>query len=137
MSHRDLEGVAVRLNASCLKLSLAWLLHDADWSGLRFRKECTWTPRLLTAAALMWAWSDESTLVERFATARRLIVCLFSPTCLLAESCQCFTKLLRRWTEALIICLQAALRRRMQGELAGSWCVLGFVMFGVDGSRSE
>jgi hypothetical protein len=137
MSHRDLEGAAVRLNASCLKLALAWLLHDVDWSGLKFRKDCTWTPRLLTAVALMWAWSDESTLVERFAAARRLIVCLFSPAGLLAESYQCFTKLLRRWTEALIICLQAALRRRMRRELAGSWCVLGFVMFGVDGSRSE
>jgi DDE family transposase len=137
MSHRDSGVAAVRLNASCLKLALGWLLRDVDWSGVNLRKDCTWTPRLLTAVALMWAWSDELTLVERFATARRLVDYLFSPAGPLAESYQCFTKLLRRWTDALIGCWQAALHERMRRELAGSWCVLGFVMFGVDGSRDE
>lgn len=137
MSHRDSAGAAVRLNASCLKLALGWLLRDVDWSGVTFRKDCTWSPRLLTAVSLMWAWSDEQTLVERFASARRLAVYLSSLSGPLAESYQCFTKLLRRWTDVLIAALQAALRARLKRELAGSWCVLGFVMFGVDGSRCE
>lgn len=137
MSHRDSVGPAVRLNASCLKLALGWLLRELDWSGVTFRKDCTWTPRLLTAVSLLWAWSNEQTLVERFASARRLVAYLFSPVDPLAESYQCFTKLLRRWTDVLILRLQAALRERLKQELAGSWCVLGFAMFGVDGSRCE
>jgi len=137
MSHRDFGSVAVRLNASCLKLALGWLLREVDWSSVTFRKDCTWTPRLLTAVSLLWAWSDEQTLVERFASARRLVDYLFSPAGPLSGSYQCFTKLLRRWTDVLIFRLQAALRERLKQELAGSWCVLGFVMFGVDGSRCE
>ena len=52
MSHRDFGSVAVRLNASCLKLALGWLLREVDWSSVTFRKDCTWTPRLLTAVGL-------------------------------------------------------------------------------------
>jgi len=137
MSHRDPKIAAVRLNASCLKAALKWLLANVDWSTVNLRKDCTWTPRLLTAGALLWAWSDELTLVERFWSARRLIVHLFAPPDSLAESYQCFTKLLRRWTDPLIQCVQTALRRRLQQELAGHWSVLGTVMFAIDGSRCE
>jgi len=137
MSHRDSKIAAVRWNASCLKLALQWLLANVDWSIVNWRKDCTWTPRLLTAAALVWAWSDELTLVDRFWSARRLVAHLFAPNEALAESYQCFTKLLRRWTDPLIQCVQTALRRRLQQELAGHWNVLGMVMFAIDGSRCE
>jgi len=137
MSHRDSRVAAVRLNATCLKRALRWLLGTVDWSGVVFRDDCTWTPRLLTAVSLLWAWSDEQTLVERFVSARRLGSFLFPSAGPLSEAYQCFTKLLRRWTETLMACLQAALRARLQQELADCWCVLGFAMFGVDGSRCE
>jgi IS4 transposase len=92
---------------------------------------------LLTATALLWAWSDELTLGDRFKTARKIILHLFSPQRQLAASYQAFTKLLRRWTEPLISCLQAAFRERMQRELPDCWLILGFVVFGVDGSRGD
>lgn len=137
MSHRDSNVAAVRLNADCLKSALRWLLAGVDWSSIQLRRDCTWTPQLLTAAALLWAWADELTLVERFESTRRLVAHLFAPKEALAESYQCFTKLLRRWTDPLIQCVQTALRRRLQQELAGHWCVLGMVMFAIDGSRCE
>lgn len=137
MSHRDSTLTAVRLNAACLRQALGWLLAHIDWSSITFRKECTWTPKFLTAASLLWTWSDEPTLTERFATARRLAAFLFSPPGSLAESYQCYTKLLRRWTGPLMEILKTALRERAQCELADHWSVLGFVIFGVDGSRCE
>lgn len=137
MSHRDSGITAVRFNAACLKAALRWLLAGVDWSNVNLRKDCTWSPKLLTAGALLWAWSDELTLVERFWSARRLVMHLFSPADSLAESYQCFTKMLRRWTAVLIQCVQSALRQRLQQELAGSWSVLGLVMFAIDGSRCE
>jgi hypothetical protein len=120
-----------------LKLALGWLLHGVDWSGVAFRRDCTWTPRWLTAVALLWAWSDELTLIERWTSARRLAAFLWSPATPLAGSYQAFTKLLRRWTDTLILRLQAAWRERLKHELSAHWCVLGFVLFGVDGSRCE
>jgi DDE family transposase len=137
MSHRDAKCLSVRLNASCLTAALGWLLRGVDWSGVTFRRDCTWTPRLLAAGAMLWAWSDELTLVERFSSARRLVTFLFSPATPLAGSYQAFIKLLVRWTETLLGRLLAAWRGRMQRELSAHWCVLGFAMFGVDGSRCE
>lgn len=137
MSHRDSRGRGVRLNSACLKTAVRWLLQGINWSSITLRKDCTWTPFQLTAAALLWAWSDELTLVDRFVSARRIIVHLFSPQSQLAGTYQAFTEILRRWTGPLIVLLQAALRERMQRELTDCWLILEFVMYAADGSRGE
>lgn len=137
MSHRDSKFKSVRLNASYLKLALNGMLREVVWTGVSFRKDCTWTPRLLAAGALLWAWADESTLVERWTSTRRLVTFLYAPVQPLAGSYQAFLKLLVRWTAAVMLCLQAAWREQMQRELPAHWSVTGYVMFGVDGSRCE
>ena len=139
MSHRDskAQGGAVRLNSACLKLALWWLLGRVNWSGIVFRNECTWTPMRLTSTALLWAWSDELTLDDRFQSARRIVLHLFRPQRHFAESYQAFIKLLHRWTDRLLECLKAALRERIRQELPDCWLILGFIMFGVDGSRAD
>src|SRR3569832_2093627 len=135
MSHQDQDG-RVRCTAEYLKVALHWLLGHA-LADERFREECTWSPRHLVAAALLWAWSDEGTLVERFITARKITALLYDPQQEFAESYQCFMKLLRRWTTTLLAQLQAALRRHLREALAEFWQVHGFALFGVDGSRIE
>lgn len=137
MSHRDPRLKSVRLNSSCLKLALNGMFREVVWSGVSFREDCTWTPRWLAAAALVWAWADESTLVERWTSTRRLVTFLSAPVQPLAGSYQAFLKLLVRWTSVLILCLQAAWREQMRRELSAHWSVAGYVMFGVDGSRCE
>ena len=54
------------LNSVYLGQALQWILSRVDWKSVEFRKDCSWTPRWLVAAALLWAWSDEGTLGERF-----------------------------------------------------------------------
>ena len=135
MSHQDQDG-RVRYNAAYLKVALQWLLGQS-LAAVRFRDDCTWSPLHLASAALLWAWADESTLVERFVTARKITALLYDPQQEFAESYQCFMKLLRRWTVALLAQLQAALRRRLRDALAEFWQVHGFALFGVDGSRIE
>jgi len=135
MSHRDAHSL-VHLHAGCLQLALRGLLRRVTWGGLAFREDCTWSPRLLAIAGLLWAWSDEPTLTDRFQAVRKIVLYLFPQTDL-AGSYQAFTKMLRRWTPLLIPRLQSALRQQMQQELAGCWHVLEWVMFGVDGSRAE
>ena len=97
---------------------------------------CTWTPRLLATTALLWAWSDEGTLVDRFWAVRRIVLHLFSrrrrrpaPTRPLPSCCAD-----GRWNWSG--CCNDV-RERMRKELAGSWRVGGFVTFAVDGSRAE
>ena len=121
-----------------LKAVLDWLTADADFAAVRFRGTCTWTPRGLACAALLWAWSDEATLDRalrrrpqdrpRWPWASR------RPT---AATYQAFLKLLRAWTATLAVALVVALRRRMREDLAERFTVAGFAAFGVDGSRLQ
>lgn len=137
MSHQDKDRCLVRTNADCLQQALRWLLRHMPWSDIRFRDDCTWTPLQLAATAILWAWSDEPTLGERFFTARRIADHLYRPQREFATTSQAFLKMLVRWTAALVSVIQTALRERMQEALATSWTVSGFLVFGVDGSRVE
>ena len=137
MSHQDRDRSRVRDYAEDLKQALRWLLCHVDWSGIQFRDDCTWAPLQLVATAILWAWSDEPTLGERFFTARRIAEHLYQPQREFAGSSQAFLKMLVRWTALLVVVVQAALRRRMQEALAASWRVYGFVVYGVDGSRVD
>lgn len=136
MSHQDLKAAVCRLKGQCLKDALHSLLTGVDWK-IRFREDCTWTPQLLTSAALLWAWSDESTLVERFHTIRKIILFLFSRQQQLAGSYQAFMKLLVRWTDDLVSALQVSLRKRLLLQFPDCWKIHGYVLFGVDGSRVD
>ena len=137
MPHQDKDRCVIRTNADCLQQALRWLLCQVQWSGISFRDDCTWMPLQLAVTAILWAWSDEPTLGERFFTARRIADHLYRPQQEFATTSQAFLKMLVRWTAALVSAVQAALRKRMQESLAASWTVYGFLVFGVDGSRVE
>lgn len=132
--HRDLSADNT-LNVSLLKVAILWLLDPCDFSVVRLKKQCTFSPRLLASVALLWAWSDESALTERFTNSRRIGMRMFTVKNTLATSYQAFLKLLIRWTDPLLGSLQRAFRQRMQAELAAHWKTDGFVLFGVDGSK--
>jgi Transposase DDE domain len=120
-----------------LKVVLDWLLAGADLSAARFRDTCTWTPRGLTCAALLWTWSGEAALTERFASARKIAIRALGLGELTAKTYQAFLKMLRAWTATLAVALVVALRRRMREDLADRFLVGGYAVFGVDGSRLE
>ncbi len=136
MSHQDTD----RLNASTprhqdLARVLNALLEPVRWKALAFRPDCTWTPLALAAAALLWAWSDESTLVDRFVQARHLVAGLTTRRRPPATTYQAFLKMLRRWTGVLTLRLIDAFRLRMRTDLAARFLIHGFCLFAVDGSR--
>jgi hypothetical protein len=134
MSHRDPKSVGPRLNADLLTAAVQWLMHGISWTSIKWRRDCTWSVQLLAVAALFWAWADEITLGERFATARKIAVFLFPPQDPVAGSYQAFIKLLIRWTAPLVGRLQQAMRERMRTTLTDGWHVHGVVLFGADGS---
>jgi IS4 transposase len=137
MARRDFEGRSAGLNVACLQAALGRLLGRVDWSSIGFRDDCTWTPRMLVSMALLWAWSDELTLVERFHSTRKIICRLFPRQSQPALSYQAFTKLLGRWSARLLALLQVAFRQQGQQELPSFWHVFGWTLFAVDGSRLE
>jgi hypothetical protein len=138
MSHQDRDRhTASTPHHQALKQTLDWLLKPSRLSKLAFRQDCTWTPRGLIFAAMLWAWSDEKTLTERFVLARKVVVAMAILPKRPATTYQAFLKMLSTWTTTLIMTLVAAFRQRMQTDLADRFKVCGYPVFGVDGSRLE
>jgi Transposase DDE domain len=138
MSHQDRDRhTASTPHHQALKQTLDWLLKPAQLSELAFRQECTWTPKGLIFAAMLWAWSDEKTLRERFALARKVVVAMAILPKQPATTYQAFLKILKTWTATLTSVILAAFRHRIQTDLADRFNVGGYPVFGVDGSRLE
>jgi hypothetical protein len=136
MSHQDKD----RLNQStpnhqALSHVLNSLLATADCSTPQFQHGCSWTPKGLIYAAILWAWSDENALTQRFFLARKTIVEMAILPRLPAGTYQAFLKMLRKWTLTLSVILLKAFRQRMESDLADRFQFHGFAIFGVDGSR--
>ena len=112
-------------------------MAGVSMSGVVFRPECTWTPETLVFAALLWAWSDEKTLIERFTTARKIILHGGGVQQEPARSYQAFVKMLCKWTEPLREVLSTAFRQRMAQALAAVWMIEGWLVFAVDGSKVD
>jgi len=138
MSHQDTDVSTVSAPYhQALKQALEWLLASASLSNVAFREDCSWTPKGLIFTAILWVWSDEKTLTDRFFLARKVVVAMAILARIPATSYQAFLKMLRTWTVTLTIALVVAFRQRMQTDLADRFKVCGFQVFGVDGSRLE
>jgi hypothetical protein len=116
---------------------MEWLLEGVSMDEITLRADCTWTQKALIFVALLWAWSDEEGLIERFATARKIIIDRFPEQDEPAGSYQAFMKLLGKWTEPLRAALSAAFRRRMPEVLGSVWKVADWTVFAADGSRVD
>jgi hypothetical protein len=139
MSHQDhVRTGAGGSHASDLWESFNWLVPKNCLRRLVFRDDCTWTPRRLAFTALLWSWSDQRNLGERFQGVRKIIKHLFGRQHEPATSYQAFIKRLRRWTPKFVECLTQAFRCKMietLSDLSGAWEVAGWLVFAVDGSR--
>lgn len=120
-----------------LNRALSWLLKGADFFAVQWREDCRWSIHGLVMTAILWAWSGETTLGERFKQARKISQRMLGVKSIPEASYQAFMKLLRRWTTALITGLTLIFRKRMTTVFADRWRIAGFIAFGVDGSRFE
>ena len=137
MSHQDLGlDCGSVAHGRALRKAVESLGAKADFRGVTFREDCSWKPMTLMAAGLLWALSDEETLVDRFVAARRITQNAFRVQHDLAGSYQAFTKMLTRWTAVLIAAWGIALRNQMEAEF-DTYRVAGYIVFGIDGSRVE
>lgn len=138
MSHRDPEGhIAPRSHAQDLVRVFEWLLAGVDLGGVGFRRDSHCSPRGLMLLALLWVWSEESTLGRRCAAAQKIAGRLWPADVRARVSYQAFLKRLVRWSRPLLATITILLRARMQTALAARWHVAGYCVFGVDGSRLE
>ncbi len=138
MTHQDQGRNGSGCSHACdLHKALRWLTAGVSLGGIALRSDCTWAPQTLVFAAMLWAWSDEKTLIERFTTARKIIIYLYANQQEPAGSYQAFVKLLRKWTEPLVEAISVAFRQRMAEVLVGVWRVERWLVFAADGSKVD
>ena len=138
MSHRDqrCRNPSGR-DAQELSKALKWLLEGSNPTSIRFRSDCGWSVPGLAAAALLWVWSGESTLQERWQHALQVVQHLWRRAAPRTASYQAFLKLLVRWTEPLRAELVCALQQRMEREFPQQFRLAGFVVLAADGTKIE
>lgn len=134
MSHQD-QPCPVVINHLTIKQVIDWLLPPTVFAHLSGGKVATWPPRLLAAAAVLWATSELSTLHERFVQARKIIRKVFRWRPAPGVSYQGFMKRLGQWQDELLAAVVPHLRTQMQDELPAQWETAGYAVFAGDGSR--
>lgn len=134
MSHQNQPWPLV-INHQTIKQVLDWLLAPAVFAHLRGGGLATWKPRMLAAAALLWATSDLPTLHARFAQARKIVTKVFRWRPAPGVSYQGFMKMLAQWQDELLAAVVPQLRTQMQEALPAQWETAGYVVFAGDGSR--
>lgn len=123
-----------RMNSAYLDEALQWLFPGSMRFDKELRGDCSWTFLTLIKTALLWAWSVEQKMTERFHCAQRLVIHLQADQAKRATSWQSFAEMLRRHTDYLRGILITRLRKRMAEELPDLWKMFGFVVLGVDGT---
>jgi len=134
MSHQD-RPLPLVINHHTIKQVVDWLLAPAVFASLPGGSQATWKPRLLAAAALLWATSERSTLHARFVEARQIITKVFRWRPAPGGSYQGFMKMLGQWQDELLAAVVPYLREQMQDVLPAQWETAGYAVFAGDGSR--
>ena len=134
MAHQD-RSCALVINHQTLKQVLDWLLAPRVFAHLRGGKVATWKPRMLAAAALLWATSELPTLRERFVQARKIITKVFRWQLAPGVSCQGFLKMLSKWQPELLGAVVPHLRAQLREGQPAQWETAGYAVFAADGSR--
>lgn len=122
MLHQD-----SRTNSVCLGKALQWLFKGVHFHRTP-RTGCSWTFCWLAQTALLWAWSNERKMTERFECAQRLTLHLLGNSAQDPISWQAYIDSLRRHTAYVRQVLIAALRKRMLEELREQSMIAGFVI---------
>ena len=89
-----------RTQAGLLRGALEWFLKDCSFTDIRWPGNVAWNATQLVALAVLWSWSDHSTLTGAFEHARQLANDMFGAVAV--TSYQGLTGALRAYTEQLL-----------------------------------
>jgi hypothetical protein len=134
MSHQD-RSCSLVINHQTLKQVIDWLLAPSVFTSLRGSRLATWKPRMLAAAALLWATSELPTLQDRFTQARKIVQKMFRWQPAPGLSTQGFLKMLSKWQPALLGAVVPHLREQIREGQPEQWETAGYAVFAGDGTR--
>ncbi len=121
------------VNGTMLRQAISWVVDAGIFDHLKLHGNTKWKPVGLVVLAVLWVWSDSSTLTGAFSEARRWAMDLFGSVAI--NSYQGLTGALVTWSAQLIPLLRERLQARMQQCGQGGWRIGLWLALAVDGSR--
>lgn len=120
--------------ADLLQRSLSWVVNEGIFGQLPRHGNTSWLTSQLVVLAVLWVWSDRSTLTGAFVEAKGLSLTMFGQVAL--TSYQGFLGALVTWTARLVPALWSQLHSRMEEAGGEHWRIGRWLALAVDGSRA-
>ena len=116
-----------------LQRALRWIIDENIFSQLTMHGNTSWTAGQLVVLAVLWVWSDQSTLTGAFDHAKHLASSMLGEVAL--TTYQGLTNALVTWTGSLLPLIQQRLHGLMEQSGGENWRIGGWLALAVDGSR--
>jgi hypothetical protein len=121
------------MNGEALRAAVAWILDTKIFTNLRLHGNTSWLIDDLILLAVVWVWSDDSTLTKAFVEARHWMLQVVGRVAV--DSYQGLLKALVTWTATLLPLICQRLHLLMQKHGGAHWRVGVWLALAVDGSR--
>lgn len=120
--------------AELLRRSLAWVVSEDIFKHLARHGNTSWLASRLVVLAVLWVWSDQSTLTGAFVDAKQLSMTMYGQVAL--SSFQGFIAALTTWSPQLLPLLWTRLHGLMERVGGEHWRIGGWLPLAADGSRA-
>jgi Transposase DDE domain len=121
------------INGETLRAAVAWAVDRQIFANLKLHGNTGWQISHLILLAVIWVWSNDTTLTRAFAEARRWSLDVLGRAAL--GSYQGFIKALTTWTASWLPLLWDQLHQLMEEHGGEHWRIGRWVPLAVDGSR--
>lgn len=121
------------VNGEALRSAVTWVVNQASFQNLKFHGNTTWQVCDLIILAVLWVWSDHTTLTGGFVEARSWSLMMLGRVAV--GSYQGLTGALVSATATLLPLLWARMHLLMERHGGQHWRVGGWLPLAVDGSR--
>ena len=117
-----------------LQRALAWIINKDIFSKLTMHGNTNWVASELVVLAVLWVWSDKTTLTGAFGHAKHLAESMLGQEAALTTY-QGLTAALVTWTATLLPLIQRRFHDLMEKIGGDHWRIGGWLPLAVDGSR--
>jgi hypothetical protein len=121
------------INGETLRSAVSWAIEEKIFADVKFHGNVTWKVFDLILLAMVWVWSDHSTLTGAFEEACRWSRVVRSRVAM--RTYQGMIKALVSWTAVLLPLVQGRFRSLMETHGGVHWRVGLWLALAVDGSR--
>lgn len=127
------EQAERQVNGEMLRSAVTWIVNEQSFGNLRFHGNTKWLACDLIILAVLWVWSDQTTLTGAFAEAHVWSLKMLGRAAV--DSYQGLAGALVSATDILMPLLWARMQGLMQRHGGAHWRVAGWLPLAVDGSR--